>query len=356
MPRLPVSWGPSRRVLTVFILVVLVVLAGCSGLGGSESAEETGKEGGGGGDDGGSESGPSGGDDGPGGVGSYYDADGDHVVVRSATMDVRVKNFEQSFRSVRQVTNEHGGYLGDRSQNTEGEWDTGTVILKVPAENFSTVRDAIEDLGRVESVEVTALDFTREYQDRQGRIAELESDESNLERLLNETDNASEARRIRSDLEEIRSDLDTLRSDQQALRERGSMSTLEVTLHEPESKKPPRSYETAFGFFDAFRDAFYGGLTAIKYVIVFFGYAIPIGIALLLAGVFMVALYAVYVRTRQAVSEFLGVDLTGTSRQRQRRRGERWTEGKRRETTESSDTATSEADGPADAASEEIED
>jgi len=287
---------PWCRVALALVLVALVALAGCNaGLGNSQS---------GGGDSGGAPA--VGADGGGGGVGSYYGDDGERIVVREADMSLRVENFSQSFRSLRAVADRYGGYLGDRRQRSEGEWDTGTVTVRVPAENFSAARDAVADLGRVENENVRALDFTGQYRDRQERIRQLERDQRELQRLFNRTENASAAANLRDELQEIRAQLRELRSQQSQLRQRQAFSTIRVDMHEPESRRPPQTYETAFGFADAFASAFNGGLTAVKYVIVFFGYAIPVGFAALLLGTFGFGLWSIWLRLRDRLRALLG--------------------------------------------------
>lgn len=295
---------PRRRLLAVALVAVLVALAGCN-------AAQTG---GGGAADGGQQSGAAsagGGaaEGGGGGGGSYYD-DGERVIVREADMRVEVDNFTRSFQSVREVADRYGGFVGDRSQRSEGEWDRGRLTVRVPAQNFSDARDAIARLGDVEDENVRALDFTSEYQNRQQRIRRLERDRQRLRQVLNETSNATAAADLRDELQEVRQQIRELRDQQTQLRQRQALSTISVTLEEPVQRKPPRNYESAFGFMDAFTSAFYGGLTAVKYVIVFFGYAIPVGISLLALGAFLLVLWLVWQRIRFRVDRLLGNDYT----------------------------------------------
>lgn len=279
-------------------VAVLVALAGCNGV-------QMGSNSGGGGDAGGGGAQVSG-DDGGGSSGGSYYRDGERVVVREADASLRVANFSRSFRRLRAIADRNGGFVGDRRQRSEGDWDSGTVTVRVPARNFSSARDAIAGLGRLEEENVRALDFTGEYRDRQRRIRQLERDRRELARLLNRTENASAASDLRDELQEVRSKLRDLRREQSRLRERQALSTIRVEMHEPESEKPPRTYETAFGFVDAFRQAFYGGLTAVKYVVVFFGYAVPIGVAALLLGTFGFGLWNTWLRIRTRLTGLFG--------------------------------------------------
>jgi hypothetical protein len=293
MPTIPVT----RRHLALFAVVALVAVAGCSGA--SNSADSGAPVAQSGGD---AATGGSGG----GGVGSYYDQDGDRVIVRESRMDLRVDNFTEAFRSTREIAAAHGGYVGDRSQRSRGDWDEGRITVRVPPENFSDARDDLAALGHVEDESVSVQDFTDEYNDREARIQDLQQEEQALERLLNETDDTDEAEQVRQDLQEVRGELRELQQRQASLERQEAMSTIHVNAHEPVSQQPPENYQSSFGF----DDAFYGGLTAVKYVVVFFGYAIPIGLSLLPLAAFGLVLVGGFRRTRSFVSGVMASDPT----------------------------------------------
>lgn len=272
--------GRYRAVL----VVVLVAFAGCAG-GGLQSGDGDAGQ-------------PSGGSAGDGaGVGSYYTDSGERVLVREADMRLRVDNFSRALVRLRAVARGHGGYVGDRSQRSEGQWDAGHVTVRVPAGNFSAARDDVAAVGNLESEDVRVLDFTSEFENRERRIRQLERDERELERLLANATDTDQALQVRNELEQVRERIRDLERQQSSLRQREAMSTIRIDLHEPEQRKPPRNFESSFGFVDAFLGAFYGGLTAVKYVIVFFGYAIPVGLALLALGAFGSVLYLAWRRT-----------------------------------------------------------
>lgn len=305
------QFNPGRRQIALVLLALLIVFSGCAGLGGESAGSSGAPERGGGGDSadlarsgGGGEGGSGGG----GQVGSYYTDDGDRIVVRESNIDLRVNNFSHAFQRLRTIVDRNDGYLGDRSQSSQGDWDRGSITLRVPPERFASTRDAVASLGRVEDENVRVLDFTSQYNDREGRLQQLEMEEAELERLLNQTDDVDEAAQVRDDLREVRNDIRSLESEQQSLRERETMSTIRVDMQEPDSEKPPKNYESAFGFTDAFLEAFYGGMTAMKYVIVFFGYAIPIGLALIPLGAFGVGIVAGWRRTTSFVGRLLSRD------------------------------------------------
>jgi len=297
------STSAATRTIALLAVVALVAVAGCSGAGDSGGGPEMGQSGGG-------DAGGDGASGGGGGVGSYYDADGDRVIVRESQMDLRVDNFTRAFRSTREIAARHGGYVGDRSQNSRGDWDSGHITVRVPPQNFSGARDDLAGLGHVEDESVSVQDFTSEYNDREARIADLQQEERALERLLNRTNDTDEADRIRQDLQEVRGELRQLRQQQQSLERRESLSTIRLYVHEPVGEQPPRNFRSSFGFDDAFMQAFYGGLTAVKYVVVFFGYAIPIGLSLIPLTGFGLGLVAGFRRLRRFSAAVLSPSAT----------------------------------------------
>jgi len=236
-------------------------------------------------------------DSGGNGVGSYYTDDGDRVIVRESDMSLQVDNFSRAFHRLRAIAADNDGYVGDRSQDSQGEWDRGTVTPSRPAralrQRAGRRRLAGPRRARGRPRQGTSRASTttaRSVSDtRRGRTRTRTAPERDRRRRR--------GRPVRADLHEVRTDIRNPHSQQQSLQQRESMSTIRVDMHEPESEKPPKNYESASGFTDAFLEAFYGGLTALKYVIVFFGYVIPVGLALIPLGVFGVGVVAGWRRT-----------------------------------------------------------
>lgn len=263
-----------RRGLAVVAVVVLLVLAGCAGSGGEDvGASPT--------------AAPGDGPDGQGGdtgqAQSIY-RDGNRVVVRSASMEVRVKQFEKQFREARRVARTQGGFVTDYNIESVGDWQRATFTVRVPAGNFSATRDALADLGSLESESVRAHDFTNEYREREGELAKLRERERNLEEELANTDDTARREDLRKELRAVRDRIDELEAKQNALDRRATLSTIRVTMHEPVGQKPPDNYRSSFGFGDALLGGIYGGLGVLKAVVLVAGYLVSIALSLLVLG------------------------------------------------------------------------
>lgn len=268
----------KRAVFGMVAVALIVVLAGCAGGIGGNDAQEAQPD-------------QAAGDSGAGEPGAEHDQvlsrfeNGTRIVVRTGDIRLQVHEYETAFTESRRIAREHGGFLADWNHRTEGDWDSGRITIRVPANEFSDTRDDLTELGTVEHESVSQHDFTAEYVDTEQRISQLEAQRQRLETLYNETDDQDERRRILTDINEITNQIHQLEGEAASIERRQAFSTLELTLREPESRKPPRSYETAYGFGDAFAEAFYGGLTLVKYVVVLFGYLIPGIASLMIVGI-----------------------------------------------------------------------
>lgn len=288
----------KRSLGTLAAVVLLVVLAGCAG--------------GTGGNDAGANGGPADtGDAASKQPGSFY-ADGDRIVIREASMRMEVRRFDSAFKRARTIAEEHGGFVADWDHDIERGWHSGELTIRVPADNFTAVRDELAGLGTLEREDVQAKDFSDEYSNAANRVADLRERERELEQLLEETDDPAQSREIVDDLHTVRQQIQRLQNQRTSIERREALSTIHLTIHEPIGKRPPKNYRTAFGFDDAFLDAFYGGLVVVKYAIVFVGYVIPIGFAAVLVGSIALVWLRVWQLSRARL-DLLLPDVTGRS-------------------------------------------
>lgn len=276
----------SNRARIALLLVGLVALAGCTGGGGLGTNV-------GGGGAGGADMAAQSAADGGAGGGSYYE-NGERVIIREASMEIEVREFDPAFSEVRRIARANGGFVADWDHTIERGWHSATLVVRVPAGNFSATRDDLAGLGDLERENVRAQDFTNQYRDLGARLEDLRAEERELDRILENASRSEEALELHDRLSEVRERIRELEAERSRIERREALSTIRVTIHEPPGKRPPKNYQAAFGFDDAFLDALYGGLTVLKYAIVAIGYAIPIGITAIVVGTFGVACFRVW--------------------------------------------------------------
>ncbi|HKJ60191.1 MAG TPA: DUF4349 domain-containing protein [Halobacteriales archaeon] len=269
------SHANNQHELLTIGLVLLVVLAGCAGASGGGGAGPPDRTVGG--------APAAGSNDDPSPDGSFYVGDR-RVVVRQASMGLEVRQFDSAFDRARATVRDHGGFVADWELDVERGWHRATLQIRVPAANFSPVRDKLADLGTVERERVDAEDFTTEHEDLDSTLSDLREREETLVARLEAAETETTARRTRAKLDDVRSRIRSTREERSNLERRAGLSSIELTLHEPESARTPPTYERATGFGHAFLGAFYGGLAIVKYVVAAVGFVIPVGLTLVALG------------------------------------------------------------------------
>lgn len=276
------SRANKRHGLLTIGLVLLVVLAGCAAGGGGGGGSGPPDRSGGGSSGGGG--GPAADSSGGAGVGGSFYVGDRRVVVRQASMGLEVRQFDSAFDRARATVRAHGGFVADWEVSAERGWHRATLQIRVPASNFSRVRDELADLGTVERERVDAEDFTTERDDLDATVSELEGREARLEAELANAETTARERRLQEELAEVRSGIRSARVKRSNLERRAALSSIELTLHEPESSRTPPTYESATGFGHTFLSAFYGGLAVVKYVVAVVGFALPVGLTIVALG------------------------------------------------------------------------
>jgi len=99
-------------------------------------------------------------------------------VVKNADLSLRVKagTFADVFQQATLVAGRHGGYVAS-SQTNGSRLHSGSVVIRVPAEQFDAALADLRGLGRVESEHVSGDDVTAQFVDLQARLKNWQAQE-----------------------------------------------------------------------------------------------------------------------------------------------------------------------------------
>ncbi len=274
----------GRQAALAVALAALLVLAGCTGgaggdgaepAGGDDSAdtaadaEQTVTEGDGGGS--------------AGGDASESLAQQDRMRIRTGEVRVEVESFQSAHDDVTAAATDLGGYVSDSTQQRHRAgnrtWTTGTVVLRVPKEEFPTLLERAKALGTVEEVSTDTKDVTGRVVDIQARLDNLRAQRDRLRTLYEEANDTEDVLEVGERLSEVQSEIERLEGELQVLENRVAYSTLTVDLAEPRPDAPesqheePAWYETSV--VAAFLDSVGGVATTLRATVVALAYAAP---------------------------------------------------------------------------------
>ena len=270
----------AHRRLATLAVVLVVVLAGCAGGGGSgaETAQPTQTA---------ADQAPSDGGDAESKTGldiesSQADTDPDRFRIKLATYRVTVADFDDARADLRAATRSASGYVGSESFDSHERdnvtWRTGTIVLRVPAEDYASLVGAIEAVGDVDEKSSETLDVTGKVVDLQARLANLRAQRERLRTMFDQADSTEDMLQIQERLSEVQSNIERLEGRLRTLENKIAYST--VTVHLSERHPEPDSLAQGRSWYDqslvaAFVDSIDGAVVVARMIAVAVASAIP---------------------------------------------------------------------------------
>lgn len=289
-----------RRATLAVLLALLAVTAGCGGAANDGGEPQAGGDGGNAATqaaDGSSGGSSAGGSDADTGSPSVAAMQSDRALIRTGTVRLEVGNFDAAQRNITEAVRARGGYVSDTSRRTNGHenatWTAGTVVLRIPSENFSGLVDAVGGEGEMLASETSTEDVTDRVVDLRARLGNLRAERDRLRELYQEANDTESVLAVEERLSEVQGEIERAEANLRSLENRVAYSTLTVELREPrpETTDVDRTAWYDTGPVDAFLQSVEGvGVTlrallvAAAYVAPYaLAFGVPVVVALLLA-------------------------------------------------------------------------
>jgi aminopeptidase N len=199
------------------------------------------------------------------------------MIIRTGHAQVRVDDVQQAVTTVRQLASQLGGYVANTSyQGGRDQIRSATLELKIPAARYEQAVAQLDRIGEVESVNTTAEDVGEEYVDLTARVANARRLEQRLTQLLaSRTGTLEHVLTVERELARVRGEIEQIEGRLRYLRTRAAMSTLVVTVHEPE---PLHGRLGQNPIIEALRRAWRNFVEFIAAIIASLGVVIPLGL------------------------------------------------------------------------------
>lgn len=157
------------------------------------------------------------------------------MLVRSGQAAIEVDSLEPALARARELAARLAGHVGHASVRGGGrQTPMATLELRIPVDSFDAALAALGELGRVESVDVTAADVGEEFVDVTARIANGRRLEQRLIQVLAQrAGKLAEVLEVERELSRVREQLERYEGRRRYLEAHAATSTLAITLHEP---------------------------------------------------------------------------------------------------------------------------
>ncbi len=158
------------------------------------------------------------------------------MMIRTGYATLEVSKLDPAIVQVRTLAAKLGGYVTNSS--TAGGRDqvrAAMLELRIPAQRYDEAVSALAEIGRVETTQTSAQDVGEEFVDLTARVENLRKLEARLIDLLaNRTGRLQDVLSVERELTRVRTEIDQIEGRLRYLKNRVSLSTLTVNLHEPQ--------------------------------------------------------------------------------------------------------------------------
>jgi hypothetical protein len=157
-------------------------------------------------------------------------------IIYRGTVSVRVENVEAAAGKATGIATTAGGFVsGDNRSSGDGA-DTATMELRIPADKFGGVVDQLAKLGTEEGRQISTEDVTEQTIDLDARIVVQQARVDSGRKLLAQAKSLNDLVMLEREVATRESDLASLQAKKRRLADLTALSTISVTLLDPEAE------------------------------------------------------------------------------------------------------------------------
>jgi hypothetical protein len=198
------------------------------------------------------------------------------MIIRTGQASIEVDSLEPSMALLRQIVQRTGGFVADASiQSGKNQIRSATLQVKVPANRFDDLTQALEPLGKLQFVNVAAEDVSEEFVDLTARVTNGRKLEDRLIELLRtRTGKLSDVLSVERELARVREEIERMEGRLRFLKASAQLSTLSVNLYEPAPLVATHPGRSVIG--EAFKTAWRNFVGLMAGVIASLGFVVPL--------------------------------------------------------------------------------
>ena len=155
----------------------------------------------------------------------------DRMIVRTATLQITVKDVGVSLDEARTIASARGGYVTQTDSRQDGDYTVATITIQVPTREFDGVISQLRKMG-IKPVQenVTSSDVTEEYTDLQSQSRNLVATEERILALMSKAVLIDDVLTLDRELRQVRGEIERVQGRLNYLAKRAEMSTITVSL------------------------------------------------------------------------------------------------------------------------------
>jgi hypothetical protein len=207
-----------------------------------------------------------------GGVGTQAPVD-ERSLIYTGTMTVRVASVVAAADQAIAITMGLRGIVAGDNRTIDVTGSQATLVLRVPADQFTSTLDAFGRLGGELNRQVNAEDVTDQLVDLDARIATQQASVNRIRQLLAKAQTIADIVSLEDELTTRQADLDSLTQRRAKMGGLVSLATITLILVDSTGSVATKPQET--GFMAGLRSGWHGFLVSVKGVLTVAGWLLP---------------------------------------------------------------------------------
>jgi hypothetical protein len=182
--------------------------------------------------------------------------DWDKKIIKTATINLEVKEYHKYNTSLREKVKSFGGYIAQEEQSQSDYKIENTVTVKVPVDQFdNAVTLLTSNVEKVNEKKISSQDVTAEFVDTRSRLEAKRQVRERYISLLKQARNMEEILNVQSEINSIQEDMEAAAGRIQYLGHSASYSTINLTYFEVLNSSAKTDDNPSFGtkFINAFK-------------------------------------------------------------------------------------------------------
>jgi hypothetical protein len=163
-------------------------------------------------------------------AGSLANLPGQRMVIKTATLGVRVRDVPSAFQRAVQLAEGSGGYVQTSTESEEGG-EQADLTIRVPPQGFLPLVASLGALGTVTTKTITGEDVTQEYFDLGAELDNQQEVRGRLLQLLKQAPKVKDAIAVEEQLERVGANLNRIKGRMKYLETMSGMCTVTVSLY-----------------------------------------------------------------------------------------------------------------------------
>ncbi|MBK6935707.1 MAG: DUF4349 domain-containing protein [Chitinophagaceae bacterium] len=184
--------------------------------------------------------------------------DWDKKIIKNATINIEVKNYEKTYAGLRQKITSLGGYVAQEEQSQTDYKIENTILIKVPVDQFdNALLQFIVGAEKVNERRITSQDVTTEFVDTKSRMESKKQVRLRYLDLLKQAKNMEEILSVQSEINSIQEEIESAAGRIEYLGHSASYSTINLTCYQIINESAKDSEKKPFGY--KIKEAFSNG-------------------------------------------------------------------------------------------------